>query len=89
MAPNLTQGHHALFKFEIAPPLLDAVGRSSLNNHVDRVLLERAAEQSGTDVLLHHGNVGGTIEQRLEETEELLLLVWINRAVVIQDSEQD
>ena len=68
---------------------MDSIGRPTLNDHVDWVLLERATEERSSDVLLDHGDVGRTVQQRLEEAKELLVQICIDRPVVVKNGEQD
>ena len=67
MLSDLGQCHHSLLEFDVAPPLLNPIGGSPLDDHVDGVLLEGAAEEGCADVLLHHGDGSGLFEERLEE----------------------
>ncbi len=89
MLANFAQSHHSLLKFEVAPPFLDSVGRSPLDDHIDRVLLERPAEKEGAHILLACGNLGCTVEQWFEEAEELLIFCHINCSVVVENGEQN
>ena len=89
MLSNLGECHDSFLEFEVAPPLLDPVGCSALDDHVDWVLLERATEEGCSDVLLDHGDVRSTVEQRLKEAQELLVLICVHSPVVVEDGEQD
>ena len=89
MLANFGEGSDALLEFEVAPPVLDPVSGSPLNDHVDWVLLEAAAEERCSDVLLDHREVGCAVKKRLEETQELLVLVRVNRTVVVEDGKEN
>ena len=89
MLSDFGESHDPLFEFEIAPPVLDPVCRAPLDDHVDRILLQRATEQGGPDILLDHRDVGGAVEKRLKEAQKLLVLICIDGAVVVEDGKQD
>ncbi len=89
MLANFAQSYHSLLEFEVAPPFLDSVSRSSLDDHVDRVLLERLAEKEGPHILLTCGNLGCTVQQWLEEAEKLLIFCHINSSIVVENGEQN
>ena len=89
MLTDFGEGSDTLLEFEVAPPILDPVSSSPLNNHVDRVLLEATAEQRRSDILLDHREVGCTVKKGLEEAQKLLVLVRVNRAVVVEDGKEN
>ena len=89
MLPNLGKCHDSFLKLEVSPPLLDAIGSPSLDDHVDRVLFEGAAEVGSPDVLLNHCQFGSTVQQGLKEAQELLVLIRVNRTIVVQDGEEN
>ena len=88
MLTDFGEGSDALLEFEVAPPILDPVSSPPLNNHVDRVLLEASAEQRRSDILLDHREVGCAVKKGLKETQELLVLVRVNCAVVVEDGKE-
>ena len=89
MLTDFGEGSYALLELEVAPPILDSVSSPPLNNHVDRVLLEATTEQRRSDILLDHREVGCAVKKGLEETQELLVLVRVNRAVVVENGEEN
>ena len=89
MATDLAKGHDTLFKFQVAPPFLYAIGCTALDNHVDWVLFERATEEGSADVLLNHCDIGRSIKQWLKKAQELLILARVNCSVVVKDCKQD
>lgn len=89
MLPNLAQGHDSLFKLEVAPPLLNSIRRSTLNDHVDGVLFERSPEEGSSNVLLTRCDFSCTVKQGFEKAKELLVFSRVDSSVVVQNGEQD
>ena len=89
MLADLRQAHNSLLELEIAPPVFDTVSCPSLDNHVDRVFLERTTEKRRPDVLLDHSKTRCSIQKRFKEAQELLVFISVNRTIVIEYGEKD
>lgn len=85
MLTDFSKSHHSFLEFKITPPVLDPVSCAPLDDHVYRVLLKLTTEKPSSNILLNHGNLGRTIEQRLKEAKELLVFVCVDCPIVVEN----
>lgn len=79
---------HSLLETDGPPPLLDAQGSTLADDQIDRLHGLALARKVGSELLLHSRYGRLFLEQRVEETQELLVLFLCSIIVVVEDSKQ-